>query len=154
MKKQMIKRGFMGFSQGIAIGYVITIIISVILAKGHYVAVTPELVAKMGSEINAVILQTILCGIMGSGFAMASIIWEMDSWSLLKQTGIYFGLACVLMLPIAYFANWMQHSVTGVLVYIGLFVAFFIIAWLIQYFVWKSKIDKMNHMVKENKKNQ
>ena len=104
----------------------------------------------VGNELNAVILQTALCGIMGSGFAMASVIWEIDSWSLVKQSGIYFAIACAVMLPIAYIANWMQHSVSGVLSYIGIFIAIFVFVWLAQYFAWKSKIKKMNDKVQNN----
>lgn len=103
----------------------------------------------MGSELNAVILQTVLCGIMGSGFAMASVIWEIDSWSLVRQTGIYFAVACIVMLPIAYVANWMKHSVGGILAYIGIFIGIFLIVWLIQYFAWKCKIQKMNQSIRK-----
>ena len=107
----------------------------------------------MGSALNAVILQTVLCGIMGAGFAAASVIWELDSWSLAKQSGVYFLTASLLMLPIAYAANWMEHSLAGFLSYAGIFAAIFVTVWLTQYFSWKQKIKKMNAMVrnKENK---
>ena len=78
MKKQIIKRGLFGFPVGIAIGFVITIIISVCVRDGNFYPVTPELIETMGNEVNAVILQTVLCGIMGTGFAMASVIWELE----------------------------------------------------------------------------
>lgn len=106
MKKKLIGRGIIGFPVGIAIGYVITVIISICIGDGFFYPVTPELVNKMGSELNAVLIQTGLSGIMGTGFAMASVIWEIDSWSLAKQSGIYFAIACVIMFPISYFANW------------------------------------------------
>lgn len=150
MKKDLICRGLLGFPLGIAIGYVITIIISVIGAGGSYAAVAPELMQTMGNEINAVILQTVLCGIMGSGFAMASIIWDIDSWSLVKQSGIYFSIACVVMLPIAYAANWMKHSIGGVLSYVGIFIVIFVFVWLAQYMAWKSKIKRMNDGIKKS----
>ncbi len=51
----------------------------------------------MGNEINAVIVQTILYGILGVGFAASSVIWEIDSWSIVKQTGIYFSIISVIM---------------------------------------------------------
>lgn len=86
MKKQIVKRGLVGFPIGIAIGFVITLIISVCIGDGLYYPVTLELIGSMGNELNAVILQTVLFGIMGSGFAMASVIWELDSWSLAKQS--------------------------------------------------------------------
>ena len=97
MKNQIIKRGLVGFPVGIAIGFVITLIISACVGDGSYYPVTPELIGSTGNELNAVILQTVLCGIMGSGFAMASVIWELDSWSLAKQSGIYFLIACIIM---------------------------------------------------------
>ena len=150
MKKQLIKRGLLGFPLGISIGYVITVIVSAVVADGSFYPVTPELMAAVGNELNAVILQTVLCGIMGSGFAMASVIWEIDSWSLVKQSGIYFAIACAVMLPIAYIANWMQHSVSGVLSYIGIFIAIFVFVWLAQYFAWKRKIKKMNDKVQNS----
>ncbi len=150
MKKKLIQRGLLGFPLGIAIGYVITVIISAVVADGSFYPVTPELMEAVGNELNAVILQTALCGIMGSGFAMASVIWEIDSWSLVKQSGIYFAIACAVMLPIAYIANWMQHSVSGVLSYIGIFIAIFVFVWLAQYFAWKSKIKKMNDKVQDS----
>ena len=144
MKNQIIKRGLVGFPVGIAIGFVITLIISACIRDGSYYPVTPELIGSMGNELNAVILQTVLCGIMGSGFAMASVIWELDSWSLAKQSGIYFLIACIIMFPIAYIANWMKHSIAGVLSYVCIFIVIFVVVWITQYLSWKRKIKRMN----------
>ena len=123
----MITRSLLGFPIGIAIGYFITILGSLAWANGDYSPCAPELTAAMGNEINAVILQTILCGILGVGFAASSVIWEMDSWSIVKQTGIYFSIISVIMLPIAYFAYWMEHSIIGFLIYIGIFTLIFVV---------------------------
>ena len=92
MKKKIIKRSLLGFPLGITMGHLITILISLGWANGYYSPCVPELISIMGNEINAVILQTILCGILGVGFAASSVIWEMDSWSIVKQTGIYFSI--------------------------------------------------------------
>ena len=150
MKKRLILQGLLGFPLGIAIGFVITILISICVGDGSFYPVTPELMETMGNELNAVILQTVLCGVMGSGFAMASVIWEMDSWSLARQSGIYFSVACIVMLPIAYVTNWMKHTVGGILAYVGIFVVIFLVVWLIQYSAWKRKIKKMNDSIKKS----
>ncbi len=147
MKKKIIMRGLFGLPTGIAIGFVITLIISVCIGNGSFYPVTPELIDTMGNELNAVILQTALCAIMGACFAAASVIWEFDSWSLAKQSGIYFLIISVIMLPIAYVTNWMKHTVLGVLSYAGIFVAIFVVVWLSQYLLWKRKIKKMNALV-------
>lgn len=151
MKKKLIARGLLGFPIGIAIGFVITIIISALVGDGCFYPVTPELLDAAGTELNAVIVQTVLCGVMGTGFAMASLIWEIDSWSLVKQSGIYFAIACMVMLPIAYAANWMEHSLVGILSYAGIFVVIFLMVWLIQYHTWKGKIKKLNDCVEKKR---
>ena len=150
MKKKIIMRGLFGLPVGIAFGFIITIIISACIGKGIYYPVKPSLIDVAGSELNAVILQTVLCGIMGAGFAMASVIWELDSWSLAKQSGIYFLIACVIMLPIAYVTNWMKHTILGVLSYAAIFAAIFVVVWLLQYILWKRKIKKMNDLVSKD----
>ena len=76
MKKKIIKRSLLGFPLGITLGCLITILISLGWANGYYSPCVPELIEIMGNEINAVILQTILCGILGTGFAAGSVIWE------------------------------------------------------------------------------
>ena len=144
MKKKVILRGLFGLPVGIAIGFVITLLISICIGDGAFSPVTPELIQTTGNQLNAVILQTILCAILGVGFAMASVIWEIDSWSLAKQSGVYFLVISVVMLPIAYFANWMKHSIAGVLSYVGIFVMFFAAVWISQYLLWKRRIKKMN----------
>ena len=151
MKKKIIMRGLLGLPTGIAIGFVITLIISACIGNGSFYPVTPELIDTMGNELNAVILQTVLCAVMGVGFAAASVIWELDSWSLAKQSGIYFTIISVIMLPIAYVTNWMKHTALGVLSYVAIFVAIFIIVWLSQYLLWKRKIKKMNALVSKDR---
>ncbi len=152
VKKKTIRRGLLGLPTGIAIGFVITLIISACVGDGSFYPVTPELIGAMGNELNAVILQTVLCAIIGAGFAAASVIWELDSWSLAKQSGIYFLTISIIMLPVAYFANWMKHSLAGVLSYVGIFTAIFVVVWISQYLLWKRNIKRMNAFVSEEAK--
>lgn len=147
MKKKLIQRGLLGFPLGIAIGYVITLFISIGIGDNSYYSVNPELLNTAGTELNAVLLQTLLCGIVGSLFAMGSVVWDIDTWSLTKQTGVYFVIACLAMFPIAYFAGWMPHSVVGAALYVGIFIAIFAICWIAQYLSMKHKINEMNSLI-------
>lgn len=144
MRKKLILRGLLGLPIGITIGYLITIVISLVWAEGYYSPCVPELIAIMGNEINAVILQTALSGLLGAGFAASSVIWEMEDWSIVKQTGIYFLVISVIMLPIAYFTYWMEHSLKGFLIYFGVFALIFIIVWVIQFIIGRQMVKKMN----------
>lgn len=147
MKKKLIQRGFLGFPLGIAIGYVITLFISIGIGDNSYYSVNPELLNTAGTELNAVLLQTLLCGIVGSLFAMGSVVWDIDTWSLTKQTGVYFVIACLAMFPIAYFAGWMPHSVVGSVLYVGIFITIFAICWIAQYLAIKHKVNEMNSLI-------
>ncbi len=151
MKKKIFLRSILGFPIGIAIGYWITICISLVWANGYYSPCVPELISVMGNEIRAVVLQALLCGLLGAGFAASSVIWEVENWGLTKQTGIYFLITSLTMLPIAYFAYWMEHSVAGLLRYFGIFVLIFAMMWILQFAIGKHNVRRMNeslHQVK------
>lgn len=154
MKKKIILRSISGFPLGLAIGYVISIIISLIWAKGYYSPCVPELATMMGSQIYAVVLQAFLSGILGMGFGASSVIWEMEDWGLVKQTGIYFLIVSVIMMPVAYITYWMEHSVKGVLSYFGIFAFIFIIVWIIQYARARRHVKKMNEALYKRQGNE
>lgn len=144
MKKKVTGRTIQGFFAGIAIGQIISVIISLSVGSGDFIVCVPDFVESVGNEAMAAALQTLLCGIMGAGFGAASVIWEMDNLSLAVQTGSCFGIYSAIMFPIAYITNWMEHSLTGVICYIGIFAAIFIIVWLVQYFSVRRKINAIN----------
>lgn len=151
MKKQVLLRGLLGVPLGIAIGYLIAVFVSLSFGDGNFYPCEPELANQLGSEISAVVLQTVLCALLGAVFGSASVIWEMENWSIVKQTGIYFSVTALGMLPIAYFARWMEHSIGGFLLYFGIFFAIFIFMWIIQYCFWKKKIKNINTKVNNKK---
>mgnify|MGYP000678178254 CR=1 FL=1 len=142
--KKAIERGLLGFPLGVAIGYTITIGISMAAGGGDYLPAVPSLVAKCGSEINAVILQFILSGILGAASAAGSAIWENDRWSLLKMTFVHFLILSLAMLPIAYLAHWMPHTLWGFVIYFTIFIVIYAIIWAVLYAVWRRKIKRLN----------
>ncbi len=144
MKNKLYKRALLGLPIGIAIGAIIPIIISGLFGNGTYYFATPELIEQTGSELNAVVLQTVLSGIIGVSFSAASLIWDIDSWSLAKQSAAYFTITSLVMLPVAYIANWMEHSLQGFVSYFSIFVVIFIIVWIVMYFFWRKEIEKIN----------
>ena len=149
MKKKALLRGLLGVPLGMAMGYLITIVISLGWGQGRYVACMPELIALAGSEAGAVALQAALCGVLGAAFAVCSLIWEMERWSLLKQSAVYFAVTALVMLPIAWVCGWMDHSAGGVALYMGIFAGIFAVAWVTQYMLWRGKIRRLNRRVHE-----
>ena len=149
MKKAVILRGLIGIPVGITIGYLITIFISLGWGNGYYSPCVPQLAEEVGSEIGAVILQTVLCAVLGAVFSAASLSWEFDHWSIVKQTGIYFLIISLTMMPIAYITHWMEHSLTGFLLYFGIFFFIGVVIWIVQYLVWRGRVKKIQEKVSQ-----
>ena len=150
MKKEILFRLFIGFLGGIVLSYFITIAISLTIGDGNYYPCVPSLTERFDNEVVAVIVQSVLSAILGAGFAGCSLVWEKDDWSLLKQTSIYFLLASILMMSVAYVCEWMEHSVKGVLSYFGIFFAIFVAVWIVRYGIWKLRISKIKEGIQKN----
>ncbi len=149
MKKELIKRCLLGAPLGLAISTIITIAISLSVGDGRYHAVVPSLAQDLGSEINAVVLQALLSMVYGAAWAGASVIWDAERWSLLKMTLVHLLVTSLATFPIAYFARWMPHSTTGIVLYIGIFVAIYAGIWFSQYGAMKKKIRAMNERIQQ-----
>lgn len=152
MLKKVLLRCLFGAPLGLAIGTVITIVISLFVGDGTYYAVVPELIRDCGSEINAVVFQSVLSLIYGAAWAGATVVWEKERWSILKQTVIHLIICSAATFPIAYFARWMPHNANGVLLYFGIFVVIYIGIWLSQYSAMKKKVEQINERL--NKKSE
>lgn len=149
MLKKIVYRGLLGFSLGVFVGYSITIVISLFLGNGTYSSFVPSLIEVTTTEINAVILQFFLSGFLGMVFAIGSVVWEIESWSILKQTVIHFCISVVVLLPVAYLGHWMEHSVWGITSYFLIFIGLYCMIWGIQYSVWKRKIQEINQKLEK-----
>ena len=146
MKKKIVLRALLGFPLGIAIGHCMSLLASVILGRGTFEVCMPAFIETVGTELGAVALQTLLCGIIGAASAASSLVWETD-WGILRQTGIYFLILAGAMLPIAYVTGWMEHSVKGFLLYFAAFTLIFALIWLVQYLALKRRVKKLNEKV-------
>lgn len=146
--KKVMLRGLLGFQLGVFMGYTITILIALLLLdKGVYTPVVPLLAEVTGNEITAVVLQYGLSGLLGFAFAAGSAVFEVEEWSLTKQTVIHFIISTVAMFPIAYFTYWMRHTLWGIILYISIFVIMYIIIWAIQSYFWRKKIKGINDKI-------
>jgi len=144
MLRKALCRALIGFPLGVFLGNAITVMISLIQNDGKYYAVVPSLVDQMGSELNAVVLQFILSGILGAGFAGFSVVWENDEWSILKRTLVHLLGTSLTFLPVAYVNHWMEPTPGGVLAYMAIWFGIYLVIWLAQYLFWKNKVQQIN----------
>lgn len=147
---KIILRALVGAPIGLAISTIITIIISVCIGNGSFYPTDPELVNDCGNEINAVLVQTGCSLLYGAAFGGASVIWELESWSLLKQTVVHLIICSAATFPIAFFMHWMPRNVFGIVIYYAVFFAIYFGIWMSQYFSMKARLKKLNESVKAN----
>ena len=144
IKKAIAKRAVLGFIYGVFIGQTILIIESLFMRDGNFYAVSASLLELAGTKIAAVIIQYFLTGIIGLTFASTTVIFEMDEWSLLRQTITHFIITSIVMYVAGFLCGWFPHTVGSTLVWFGVFVVVYLIFWICFSLYYKNKVKKMN----------
>lgn len=147
LKKQFILRFLVGMPIGLLICYFITLFISIVVGDGNFYPVPTELTNLCKSQLNAVIVQTIAGMIYGGMCCGASIIWEVDSWSLTRQTVTHLIVISVISFPIAYVMRWMPQNIYGILIYCAIFFFIYFGIWLGTYCKIKAQIKQINSKI-------
>ncbi|WP_083627976.1 DUF3021 domain-containing protein [Hornefia porci] len=129
--------------------FFLAIVNSLIVGDGRFYACTPAFADTVGSEITAVILQTLLSGLVGIVFGASSVIWDIEDWSIAKQSGFFFAIAAAALMPAGYALNWMDRSARGIFGFFLIFAAVFVIIWFTMYLAWRHKIRKLNRDVEQ-----
>jgi hypothetical protein len=150
--KKAFRRGFLGAPLGVFLGYTITIFIALVNPSGgEYYPVVPQLANQMNGEVAAVVLQYLLMAIMGFGYAVSSSVYEVERWGIAKQTIVHFLIMTISTFPIAYACYWMEHSLFGILTYVGIFMGFYLVIWISQMYFWGRRIRRINEKLKDGK---
>lgn len=144
MKKEMWSRTVLGMVIGIAISQIIALGISYAVGGTEYEPCVPELTAAVGSELTAVLVQTLLSVALGALCGAASVIWNIESWSLVRQTGTYFAILLAGMIVVGYFAYWMPRDLSGVLRYVLIFAVIFAFIWIVEYVIGRRRVRELN----------
>lgn len=150
MKKKILFRTLMGAPIGVLVSLIITIIFSLCMGHGEYFPAPHELIVWCGgNETTAVIVQMICSLLVGAIGGGSSVIWEIEKWSLLKQTLVHFAVIAVPYYGISYVMNWLPHYLYGALGYSGSFILVYVVMWCSIYFSIRAKIKKMNKQLQE-----
>ena len=152
MKRKILSRCLLGAPIGFTISTMITIIISITIGDGNYYPIVPQLAIDCSSELNAVVLQALFSFLYGAAWGGASMIWEIEHWSLSRQSLTHLAVCSIFTFPIAYLMRWMDHSVSGILLYFGIFAFMYTFIWVAQYISIRKKIRQLNEKMQENDK--
>ena len=149
MKRMVWIRCLLGAGLGISISTVIAIVVSAMLGDGNYYAVHPQLIQDAGSELTAVVLQTVVSVLYGAAWGGASVIWEREDWGLTRQTLTHLVICSLATFPVAYLVRWMDRNVMGVVSYFAIFLAVYAGVWVFQFSRMKRRIACINRCMQQ-----
>ena len=143
MLKRTLRLAFTGFILGMAIGNIIAIVTSY-AAGGEVLAFSPELLEKTGSAAAALLLQTLLSGLMGAVSFGGVILYEIDSLPLPAVSIIHCAMILAVYYPIAFSLYWLEPTVRDAGMMGCIMIAVYAVIWLIMYIRYRMEVRGMN----------
>ena len=144
MKQKIIRHTVFGMILGMALWAGFTVFAAHLRGTAQFPAVSGHLVRLYGSELNAVTAQCVgamLCGVLWSN---AALIFRETDWNLLAQTGAHMAVCMVPALVIARVMGFMPYGPDGLMQYLRLFGAVYVLNWLIQYLRLRKGVQQIN----------
>lgn len=93
-----------------------------------------------GQESNG--RSTIAVGVIVAAVGGLSVIYQIERWSLLRQSIVHFAIMSVTVLPALFFSGWFPVDTPGrILLVVGLFLLTGVVLWSIFYLIARA-IDK------------
>lgn len=81
----MFKRFAIGFLTGVVANQVVALAVSYALKLGYYMPCIASLPERVGGELNAVLLQMLVCGMLGASAGIAWHSCKQKQWTLARR---------------------------------------------------------------------
>ncbi len=153
--KRIFKKCIIGFIAGILFGLIITIVFSILTPGGRISFVNPEFTNEIGNMPVALLIQSVLTGLLGLVGYGGSEVYSVENWSITKATLIHFGAVIVVFFAIGFALHWMRvDDGLAILIMLGIYIFVYTVLWIIQYLRVKSQVRDLNSGLEKMKKGQ
>lgn len=146
MAATILRRAVFGFLLGMAIGNVITVLMSLASGEGALLF-TDYLLARTGSEAGALLVQTLLSGVIGAAAMAGTVLYNLEPWGLLKSAIIHYAICMVTYIPIGIILGWIEPHPASIAVTAGALAIVYAAIWLIMNARYKSEVDELNNLL-------
>lgn len=153
MSKKVLKLALIGFFLGMLIGNLISFL-SCDKSAEPLVIVSPILIERTGSVTAAMIVNTLLSGLLGA-VAWAGVIFhdpEVFDWGMTKAAVCHFLLIMAVNLPVALYCGWCPPDLMAILIWIGIMALAYFFVWLIMFLIYKRKTEELNELLRRDKR--
>ncbi len=139
MLAKIIKRAGLGFILGMALG-------NLIAAAGSNQIVSDTMIQRFGSPASALLVQTLLSGLIGAIAMAGTVLYELDEWPLLRIMAVHFAMIELSFFPIAFYLSWLKNWKEALFMLVIRLIAYlivFFIMWL-RYRLQVKELNKAN----------
>ncbi len=144
MRNTIFLRALSGALIGICLSQIIALFISFCIGDGSFIPCAPICIDRFGSELSGVTIQFFLSGLLGAVFGGASVIWDVDHWSILRATATHFLTTGIIFIPVSLLLGWCEPNLTGVVYYTGFYGGIYLCIWIGSYLSYRHRIRKIN----------
>ncbi|WP_027107283.1 DUF3021 domain-containing protein [Ligilactobacillus ceti] len=144
-----IRKILVGALMGVGIGYIIALCFSV--KWGAFSPAPLVLVEKVGN-IKAAEMLALYSGLVGAVFAGTKFIWDIEKWSLVKSSFVYFTINLLVMSCAGYRLYWFSHNIKNYFSFLSVYIVIFIAIWVVTYFKNKKNVKELNDKLNQIKK--
>jgi hypothetical protein len=149
MVAKALRLAAIGILAGMVVG--VSIVIAISFADGGDSLVMPSvLLEKTGSEAGALLVQMLVSGVYGAIPMGGAIVYEFDSWGLLKQAVVHYVTYTAAFLLIGSLVGWVATPAEMALM-AGVFLVGHCIIWFVMYARFKAATDELNELLQEAK---
>ena len=142
MIKNIINRAIFGFVLGMAIG-------NLIAAYTGYPNLTSQLLnERTGSWQIALLVQSLLSGIIGTVSITGMLLYKVERLSLGVSMIVHYCMYMVVFIPSAIFLGWIV-SLTDLLIMVGILTVMHVIIFLIMCAYYRMNVKKLNELQKQ-----
>ncbi|MCR5282862.1 MAG: DUF3021 domain-containing protein [Lachnospiraceae bacterium] len=143
LKQRFLLKASIGFAAGV--------VVDLIIHAAYIISGNSFLLAGSMDKTTALrfLLELFLAGVLGVVGNGGSVIYEIESWSILKATGTHFILAYGTFLAIGTINGWLTPGFTPEnIIVAGIVFAVYVMIWLIQYLVYKREVRDINNGIR------
>ena len=149
MVASALKRAGIGVLAGMVMGVLVVVVKG--FFSGGSLVLPPSLLAATGSEAGALLAQMLLSGVYGAIPMAGTVLYELDSWGMLKQAVVHFATYTAGFLLIGFCAGWFEPSLTITGIVVGVFAVCHTVIWLIMYARYKAEVEQLGALLQEAK---
>lgn len=157
MWKKSVSRGVVSFALCVTVNIIVLMIktMSTVKMTGDAQAMpelVPEYAAFFDNPFMALMVQTLLCGLIGFAFGCCSVIMEIAKWSMVRQAVVHFLLTACVWVPVSVFCWGLgRYLISFVSVFLSM-VFTYTVVWTCQIIICRREVARINAQLMQRDK--